>query len=161
MRRPGWAAGGGHSLQVVADLTLASREHARFKQTDSDVGRFDGGYGSAYLARQIGQKFAREIFFLGPSTPPTRCRIGGSTRSCPTTRWSHRARVGRDRQREEPNRATHAEVRVQLDRRRARRSAGLAGETARLAYMTDEAAEGRYAFLEKRPPDWTGVPYHY
>ena len=61
----GWAAGGGHSLHVVCDLTLASREHARFKQTDADVGSFDGGYGSAYLARQVGQKFAREIFFLG------------------------------------------------------------------------------------------------
>ena len=56
---PGWAAGGGHSLHVVADLTLASREHARFKQTDADVGSFDGGFGSAYLARQVGQKFAR------------------------------------------------------------------------------------------------------
>jgi len=62
---PGWAAGGGHSLHVVCDLTLASREHARFKQTDADVGSFDGGFGSAYLARQVGQKFAREIFFLG------------------------------------------------------------------------------------------------
>jgi naphthoate synthase len=62
---PGWAAGGGHSLHVVCDLTIASREHARFKQTDADVGSFDGGYGSAYLARQVGQKFAREIFFLG------------------------------------------------------------------------------------------------
>src|SRR6187455_2431305 len=62
---PGWAAGGGHSLHVVADLTIASREHARFKQTDADVASFDGGFGSAYLARQVGQKFAREIFFLG------------------------------------------------------------------------------------------------
>ena len=61
----GWAAGGGHSLHVVCDLTLASREHARFKQTDADVGSFDGGYGSAYLAKMVGQKFAREIFFLG------------------------------------------------------------------------------------------------
>src|SRR6186713_2010510 len=62
---PGWAAGGGHSLHVVSDLTLASREHARFKQTDADVASFDGGFGSAYLARQVGQKFARQIFFLG------------------------------------------------------------------------------------------------
>src|SRR3954454_9942356 len=62
---PGWAAGGGHSLHVTCDLTLASAEHARFKQTDADVGSFDGGYGSAYLARQVGQKFAREIFLLG------------------------------------------------------------------------------------------------
>ena len=90
---PGWAAGGGHSLHVVSDLTLASAEHARFKQTDADVGSFDGGFGSAYLARQVGQKFAREIFFLGeeytaadahahghgqPRRPP--CRAGGAPR---------------------------------------------------------------------------------
>jgi naphthoate synthase len=62
---PGWAAGGGHSLNVVCDLSIASIEHARFKQTDADVGSFDAGFGSAYLARQVGQKFAREIFFLG------------------------------------------------------------------------------------------------
>src|SRR5437870_13621318 len=62
---PGWAAGGGHSLHVVCDLTIASREHARFKQTDADVGSFDGGYGSAYRAKMVGQKLAREIFFLG------------------------------------------------------------------------------------------------
>src|SRR6188508_443677 len=62
---PGWAAGGGHSLHVVCDMTLASREHAMFKQTDPDVGSFDGGFGSAYLSRMVGQKFAREIFFLG------------------------------------------------------------------------------------------------
>ena len=64
---PGWAVGGGHSLHVTCDLTLASREHAIFKQTDTDVASFDGGFGSAYLARQVGQKFAREIFFLGRS----------------------------------------------------------------------------------------------
>ena len=62
---PGWAVGGGHSLHVVCDMTLASQEHAIFKQTDADVASFDGGFGSAYLARQVGQKRAREIFFLG------------------------------------------------------------------------------------------------
>src|SRR5690606_32180335 len=62
---PGWAVGGGHSLHVVCDLTLASAEHALFKQTDPDVASFDSGYGSALLARQCGQKRAREIFFLG------------------------------------------------------------------------------------------------
>ena len=61
----GWAVGGGHSLHVVCDLTIASREHAIFKQTDPDVASFDSGFGSAYLARQVGQKRAREIFFLG------------------------------------------------------------------------------------------------
>src|SRR6187431_2799861 len=62
---PGWAVGGGHSLHVVCDMTLASKEHAIFKQTDADVTSFDGGYGSAYLAKMVGQKRAREIFFLG------------------------------------------------------------------------------------------------
>ena len=62
---PGWAVGGGHSLHVVCDMTIASKEHAIFKQTDANVASFDGGFGSAYLARQIGQKRAREIFFLG------------------------------------------------------------------------------------------------
>jgi naphthoate synthase len=61
----GWTAGGGHSLHVVCDLTLASKEHAKFKQTDADVASFDGGYGSGYLAKMVGQKRAREIFFLG------------------------------------------------------------------------------------------------
>src|SRR3954469_22762376 len=61
---PGWAAGGGHSLHVVCDLTIASAEHARFKQTDADVGSFDAGYGSAYFAREVGQKFPRDVFFL-------------------------------------------------------------------------------------------------
>ena len=83
---PGWAAGGGHSLHVVCDLTLASAEHARFKQTDADVGSFDGGFGSAYLARQVGQKFAREIFFLGDEydaeddAPDGRGQPGGPAR---------------------------------------------------------------------------------
>ena len=61
----GWAVGGGHSLHVVCDMTLASKEHAIFKQTDADVTSFDAGYGSAYLAKMVGQKKAREIFFLG------------------------------------------------------------------------------------------------
>src|SRR5271169_2171968 len=81
---PGWAAGGGHSLHVVCDLTLASREHARFKQTDADVGSFDGGFGSAYLARQVGQKFAREIFFLGRTyTAEQMCRMGAVNAAVP------------------------------------------------------------------------------
>ncbi len=80
---PGWAAGGGHSLHVVADLTIASRQHARFKQTDADVASFDGGFGSAYLARQVGQKFAREIFFLGDESTRPRTRTGWAW----STRW--------------------------------------------------------------------------
>ena len=96
---PGWAAGGGHSLHVVCDLTLASAEHARFKQTDADVGSFDGGYGSAYLARQVGQKFAREIFFLGREyTAEDGHRMGAvnavvaARRAGDRRRWSGRRR---------------------------------------------------------------------
>ena len=84
---PGWAAGGGHSLYVVCDLALASAEHARFKQTDADVASFDAGFGSAYLARQVGQKFAREIFFLGNTYTARRCRMGAVNASCPTPTW--------------------------------------------------------------------------
>ena len=91
----GWAAGGGHSLHSTCDLTLASREHARFKQTDADVGSFDGSYGSAYLARQVGQKFAREIFFLVGPTPPSRCIAWvRSTKSSITPTWSQWACSG-------------------------------------------------------------------
>ena len=94
----GWAAGGGHSLHVVCDLTLASREHARFKQTDADVGSFDGGYGSAYLARQVGQKFAREIFSSAAHTPPSRCTTWArSTKSSRTPSWSGSGCSGRPR----------------------------------------------------------------
>lgn len=94
----GWAAGGGHSLHVVCDLTLASREHARFKQTDADVGSFDGGYGSAYLARQVGQKFAREIFFWAGPTPPSRCTAWvRSTPSSTMPSWNPRPLHGHAR----------------------------------------------------------------
>ena len=126
---PGWAAGGGHSLHVVCDLTLASREHARFKQTDADVGSFDGGFGSAYLARQVGQKFAREIFFLGETydaprrTPDGHGQRGGAARRP----GAHRAGVGRQDQRQEPHLAADAEVLVQHDRRRAGGPAGARG----------------------------------
>ena len=103
---PGWAAGGGHSLHVVCDLTIASREHARFKQTDTDVASFDGGFGSAYLARQVGQKFAREIFFLGERVRRRdRSPHGHGERGRPARRpRAHRARLGAPDQRQEPDR---------------------------------------------------------
>ena len=125
----GWAAGGGHSLHAVADLTLASAEHARFKQTDADVGSFDGGYGSAYLARQVGQKFAREIFFLGRTyTAEQMHRMGAVNEVVPhaSTRTG-RAGVGAGDQRQVAAGAADAQVRVQPARRRARRPAALRG----------------------------------
>ena len=133
---PGWAAGGGHSLHVVSDLTLASREHARFKQTDADVGSFDGGYGSAYLARQVGQKFAREIFFLGDEyDAETMHRMGAVNRVVDHADLEATAlEWGRQDQRQVPDRAADAEVLLQPPRRRARRAAALRrrGDAARL-----------------------------
>ena len=124
---PGWAAGGGHSLHVVSDLTLASAEHARFKQTDADVGSFDGGFGSAYLARQVGQKFAREIFFLGEEYSAADAHAMGmvNRRGAARRAGGHRAGLGPDDRGQEPDRAADAEVLVQPGRRRAGRPAAV------------------------------------
>ena len=159
----GWAAGGGHSLHVVCDLSLASRQHARFKQTDADVGSFDGGFGSAYLARQVGQKFAREIFFLGQEySVEDAYRMGAVN-----------AVVDHDELEAEGLRwASLVNAKSPTAQRMLKFSFTLiddglvgqqvfAGEATRLAYMTDEAVEGRDAFLERRPPDWSPFPYHF
>ena len=159
----GWAAGGGHSLHVMCDLTLASREHARFKQTDADVGSFDGGYGSAYLAKQVGQKFAREIFFLGrPYTAEQMHAMGAVNEvvdhadlEAVGLEWAA-AINGKSPQairmlKYAFNLTDDGLVGQQL----------FAGEATRLAYMTDEAVEGRDAFLEKRDPDWTPFPRYF
>ncbi|MDQ3416789.1 MAG: 1,4-dihydroxy-2-naphthoyl-CoA synthase [Actinomycetota bacterium] len=160
---PGWAAGGGHSLHVVADLTLASAEHARFKQTDADVASFDGGYGSAYLARQVGQKLAREIFFLGhPYDAEQAHRMGMVNEVVPHAELEATALQW----------AAEVNAKSPTAQRMLKYAFNLvddglvgqqlfAGEATRLAYMTDEAAEGRDAFLNKRDPDWSGHPWHY
>jgi naphthoate synthase len=160
---PGWAAGGGHSLHVVCDLTLASREHARFKQTDADVASFDGGFGSAYLARQVGQKFAREIFFLGREyTADDAHRMGmvnavvdHAELESVALDWARMINA------KSPTAQRMLKFAFNLIDDGLVGQQVFAGETTRLAYMTDEAAEGRDAFLEKRPPDWSDYPYHY
>jgi naphthoate synthase len=159
----GWAAGGGHSLHVVCDLTLASAEHARFKQTDADVGSFDGGFGSAYLARQVGQKFAREIFFLGETyTAEDAYRMGMVNRVVP---HSELETVGLEWAKIICSKSPTAQRMLKFAFNAI--DDGLigqqvfAGESTRLAYMTDEAVEGRDAFLEKRQPDWSRFPYYY
>ena len=160
---PGWAAGGGHSLHVVADLTLASAEHARFKQTDADVGSFDGGYGSAYLARQIGQKFAREIFFLGREYSAADAHRMGMVNA--VVPHESLERVALDWAREINGKSPTAQRMLKYAFNLT--DDGLvgqqlfAGEATRLAYLTDEAVEGRDSFLEKRPPDWSPYPWHY
>jgi naphthoate synthase len=159
----GWAAGGGHSLHVVCDLTLASAEHARFKQTDADVGSFDAGFGSAYLARQVGQKVAREIFFLGEVYDAQRAyEMGTVNRVVPHADLEI---VGLDWAAKICTKSPTAQRMLKFAFNAI--DDGLvgqqvfAGETTRLAYMTDEAVEGRDAFLEKRSPDWSKFPYYY
>jgi naphthoate synthase len=159
----GWAAGGGHSLHAVCDLTLASLEHGKFKQTDADVGSFDGGYGSAYLARQVGQKFAREIFFLGDTyTAEDGHRMGTVNRAIPHADLEATAiEWGRKILGKSPTSQRMLKFAFNLVDDGLTGQQVFAGEATRLAYMTDEAVEGRDAFLEKRDPDWSGYPYYY
>ncbi len=160
---PGWTAGGGHSLHAVCDLTLASREEARFKQTDADVGSFDGGYGSAYLARQVGQKYAREIFFLGEEySAEDGMRMGTVNRAVPHAELEATAlEWGRLVNGKSPTAVRMLKYSFNLADDGLVGQQLFAGETTRLAYMTDEAQEGRDQFLEKREPDWSPYPWYY
>ncbi len=160
---PGWAVGGGHSLHVVCDLTLACREHAIFKQTDADVASYDAGYGSAYLARMVGQKRAREIFFLGRNySADEATALGMCNASIPhhdleqvALEWADeivaKSPMAQRMLKFAFNMIDDGLVGQQI----------FAGEATRLGYMTDEAAEGRDAFLEKRPPRFDQFPWAY
>ena len=160
---PGWAAGGGHSLHVVCDLTIASREHARFKQTDADVGSFDAGYGSAYLAKMVGQKFAREIFFLGRTYTADDMHAMGAVNLVA----DHAAletvalEVAAEINSKSPTAQRMLKFAFNLVDDGLMGQQVFAGEATRLAYMTDEAVEGRDSFLEKRSPDWSAYPWYY
>jgi naphthoate synthase len=160
---PGWAAGGGHSLHVVADLTLASREHARFKQTDADVASFDGGFGSAYLARQVGQKFAREIFFLGDEYSAEDAHRMGMVNAVVPHADLERVALewGAKINGKSPTAQRMLKFAFNLIDDGLVGQQVFAGEATRLAYMTDEAAEGRNSFLDKRDPDWSPYPWLY
>ena len=160
---PGWAVGGGHSLHVVCDLTLASREHAVFKQTDPDVASFDSGYGSAYLARQVGQKRAREIFFLGENYSAAEAFDMGMVNKVvahqeledEALRWAaimnQKSPTAMRMLKFGFNMIDDGMVGQQL----------FAGEATRLVYGTEEATEGRDAFVEKRPVDFSDYPWHF
>ncbi len=160
---PGWAAGGGHSLHVVCDLTIASREHAQFKQTDADVGSFDGGYGSAYLAKMVGQKRAREIFFLGRAYSADDMHRMGAVNLVAEHADLERValEVAAEINGKSPTAQRMLKFAFNLTDDGMVGQQVFAGEATRLAYMTDEAVEGRDAFLEKRPPDWSGYPWYY
>ncbi len=160
---PGWAAGGGHSLHVVCDLTVASREHARFKQTDADVGSFDAGYGSAYFARQIGQKLAREVFFLAEEYSAQRAyEMGAVNRVVPHADLEREAiAMARIILTKSPTAVRMLKFAFNAVDDGLVGQQVFAGEATRLAYGTDEAVEGRDAFLDKRDPDWSPYPWHY
>jgi naphthoate synthase len=160
---PGWAAGGGHSLHVVCDLTLASREHGKFKQTDADVGSFDAGYGSAYFARQIGQKFAREIFFLAEEYSAERAyQMGAVNAVVPHEELESTALAwARTILTKSPTAIRMLKFAFNAVDDGMVGQQVFAGEATRLAYGTDEAVEGRDSFLEKREPDWGPYPWQY
>ena len=160
---PGWAVGGGHSLHVVCDLTLASKEHAIFKQTDADVASFDGGYGSAYLAKMVGQKRAREIFYLGRDYSATEAKEMGMVNEVFThkdleieaLKWCKEINA------KSPTAIRMLKFAFNLVDDGLVGQQVFAGEATRLAYSTEEAKEGRDAFLEKRDQDYSKFPYHY
>ena len=160
---PGWAVGGGHSLHVICDLTIASREHAKFKQTDTDVASFDGGFGSAYLAKQVGQKVAREIFFLGKTYSAQEAKDQGAVNlvvpheQLETTSldWADEICA------KSPTAQRMVKYAMNLTDDGLVGQQLFAGEATRLAYGTEEAQEGRDAFLEKRKPNWSSYPYHF
>lgn len=160
---PGWAVGGGHSLHVVCDLTIASRQHARFMQTDTKVASIDGGYGSAYLARLVGQKRAREIFLLGLEYSAEEAHQMGMVNAVVDHEelesfaldWARRIL---DRS---PTAQRLAKFALNLVDDGLVGQQVFAGEATRLLYGTEEAEEGRRAFLEHRPPDWGSVPWIY
>jgi naphthoate synthase len=153
---PGWAVGGGHSLHVVCDLTLASKEHAIFKQTDADVTSFDGGYGSAYLAKMVGQKKAREIFFLGRNYNAQEAyEMGMVNAVIPHDELENTAYDwAQEILKKSPMSIRMLKFAMNLTDDGMVGQQIFAGEATRLAYMTEEAREGRNAFLEKRKPDF-------
>ena len=157
----GWAAGGGHSLHAVCDLSIASREHARFKQTDADVGSFDAGYGSAYFAQLVGQKNAREVFFRGAEYSADRaCEMGAVNAVVPHGELEDTAiSWARDILGKSPTAIRMLKYAMNMVDDGLVGQQLFAGEATRLAYGTAEAVEGKDAFLEKRRPDWSGFPW--
>ena len=160
---PGWAVGGGHSLHVVCDLTLASEEHAKFLQTDADVASFDAGYGSAYLARMVGQKRAREIFFIGRSYSAAEAKAMGMVNEVAPHAELERTAIawGEAVCGKSPTAIRMLKFAFNLVDDGLVGQQLFAGEATRLGYATEEAQEGRDSFLEKREADFKKFPWHY
>ncbi|MCH2283034.1 MAG: 1,4-dihydroxy-2-naphthoyl-CoA synthase [SAR324 cluster bacterium] len=151
----GYAIGGGHVLHVMCDLTIAA-DNAIFGQTGPKVGSFDGGYGSSYLARMVGQKKAREIWFLCRQyTAQQALEMGMVNTVVPlekleeeTLQWS------REMLQHSPMalRCLKSALNADCDGQAGLQE--LAGNTTMLFYMSEEGQEGRNAYLEKRKPDF-------
>lgn len=157
---PGWAVGGGHSLHVVCDLTIASKEHAIFMQSDANVASFDGGFGSAYLARQVGQKRAREVFFLEMEYSAQEAfEMGMINKVVPHDQLDQTGyEWGQRIMSKSPTAIKMLKFGFNLIDDGLVGQQVYAGEATRLAYATDEAEEGRDAFLEKRRPNFGKFP---
>jgi naphthoate synthase len=148
---------------VVADLTIASEEYGKFKQTDATVGSFDAGYGSALLARQVGQKFAREIFFLAKEYDAQRMyEMGAVNDVVPHEELEKKGlEYAAHIARQSPQAIRMLKFAFNLPDDGMVGQQVFAGEATRMAYMTDEAVEGRDAFLQKRDPNWEEYPYYF
>jgi naphthoate synthase len=155
----GYAIGGGHVLHLVCDLTIAA-DNAKFGQTGPMVGSFDAGYGASYLARVVGHKKAREIWYL--------CRQYGAQEAldmglvntvvplaqleAESMQWA------REILEKSPTALRFLKASFNADTDGLAGLQQLAGDATMLFYLTEEAKEGRDAFLEKRPPDWSKFP---
>jgi len=155
----GYAIGGGHVLHIVCDLTIAA-DNARFGQTGPKVGSFDGGYGSGLLARQVGQKLAREIWFLCRQYDAQRAYEMGLVNAVVPLERLEEETVGWCREM-----LSHSPLALRMLKASLNAAddglAGiqqLAGDATLLFYMSDEAQEGRDAYVSKRSPDFTKFP---
>jgi naphthoate synthase len=155
----GWAIGGGHVLHVICDLSIAA-ENARFGQTGPNVGSFDGGFGASYLARVVGQKKAREIWFLCDQYDAQEAlQMGLVNKVVPleeleatTVAWCEKILEKSPLALRMLKSAFNAELDGQAGIQE------LAGNATLLYYLSDEAKEGKNAFLEKRKPDFSKFP---
>ena len=156
----GYAIGGGHVLQVVCDLTIAA-DNARFGQTGPRVGSFDGGFGSSYLARIVGQKKAREIWYLCEQYDAQEALAMGLVNKVVPLAELEATAVAWGRRILEHSplavRCLKAAFNAELDGQAGIQE--LAGHATQLFYMTEEAQEGRDAYNEKRKPDFSRFPW--
>ena len=155
----GWAIGGGHVLHVVCDLTIAA-ENARFGQTGPNVGSFDGGFGASYLARIVGQKKAREIWFLCDQyNAQEALDMGLINKVVPLDQLEATTLQWCEKMLEKSPlalRMLKSSFNAELDGQAGIQE--LAGNATLLYYLSEEAKEGKNAFLEKRKPDFSKYP---